>query len=83
MSAPPFTFWQQFVYSSFTHASVLTYKERQSLKRLAKMRYDKEHTDSLSEVRRIKGAYAEPFTKRREDNAETVESRDTVFAIRV
>ena len=29
----------------------------------------------------MKGAYAEPFTERREDNAETVESRDTVFAV--
>ncbi len=37
----------------------------------------------LIEVSRIKGTYAEPFTKRREDNAETVESRDTVLTIRV
>ena len=35
------------------------------------------------EVRRIKGVYAEPFTERREDNAETVESGDIVFAVRV
>lgn len=31
----------------------------------------------------IKGTYAEPFTECPEDNAETVESKDTVFAIRV
>ena len=37
----------------------------------------------LIEVSRIKGAYIEPFTERREDNADTVESRDTVLTIRV
>ena len=37
----------------------------------------------LIKVPRIKGAYTEPFTEWREDNAETVESGDTVFAIRV
>ncbi len=29
----------------------------------------------------IKGAYAEPFTERREDNTETVESRDKGIAV--
>ena len=31
-----------------------TYKESQSLKRLAKMRYDKEHKDSLSKYPELK-----------------------------
>ena len=44
--------------------------------------HDKEDRQ-LIEVPRIKRAYAEPFTEWREDNAETVESRDTVFAVRV
>ena len=50
------------------------YKESQSLKGVAKIKYDKEHKGLLIEVFRIKGAYAEPFTERREDNAKTVES---------
>lgn len=34
----------------------------------------------MKQVPRIKGAYAEPFTERREDNAKTVESRNTIVA---
>ena len=34
-----------------------------------------------AETKPIKGAYAESFTEWRKDNAETVESRDTVFAV--
>lgn len=37
----------------------------------------------LIKVPRIKRTYAEPFTEWGKDNAETVESRDTVFAIRI
>ena len=60
-----------------------TYKGSQSLKGLAKMRYDKEHKESLAKYPELKERMQSFLQNGEKDNAETVERRDTVLTSRV